>query len=492
MHEPATTALSLAVLGLLMALSVVLSRLAGRASVPVAFLFLAIGVLAGQVGHIGFQNYETAFRLGTVGLVLILFDGGLNTSLHAVKRAIAPATALATFGVLITAGVVAFFAHLLQLPWSTALLLGAIVSSTDAAAVFSVLRGSRVELTKRVAATLELESGLNDPLAVILTLALTVSQNGHVHLGPWLALDVVRELAFGLAGGASVGYAGRWVLRRLRPTALGLLPVFTVALAFVAFGVTTLAHGSGFLAAYTAGILVGNGALPYRSGLLRVHDALAWLGQVVMFLVLGLLIFPTRLWAVSFLGIAVGLVLACVARPIAVLLCLLPFRYRPREIAYVGWVGLRGAVPIILATFPVLAEAPDALVLFDIVFFVVVVNTLIPGATVRWVTRLLGVEVKGPPPPSAVLEVTSTRPLHSDLMAFYIDQASAVAHARLSEIPFPSGAALMLIVRGEDLLPARGDSQLLPGDHVYLFCLPEDRPTIRLLFGRFDDDGDQH
>ncbi|HEX6838065.1 MAG TPA: cation:proton antiporter, partial [Polyangia bacterium] len=197
-------------------------------------------------------------------------------------------------------------------------------------------------------------------------------------------------LAVGCAGGLVVGYAGRWLVARARPAAAGLLPVLTIALAFIAFGASALAHGSGFLATYVAGLVIGSGELPNRKALLGVHDAIAWLGQVVMFLVLGLLSFPSRLIAVGWIGLALGLVLAFVARPLSVVACLLPFRYRLRESLFVGWVGLRGAVPIILAIFPVLAGAPTAHHVFNVVFFIVVVSTLVPGSTVRWAARRLG------------------------------------------------------------------------------------------------------
>jgi len=488
--EPLTTAVVLALLGLLMGLSVFASRVAGRMSVPVSLLFLVIGMLAGSegLGRIAFENYRLAFRLGIVTLVLILFDGGLSTSFKSVKRVLAPAGALATFGVLATTAIVAVAAHWMGFAWISALLVGAIVSSTDAAAVFSVLRGSQIALTERVAATLELESGLNDPVAVILVVSLTAAQAGR-HPSPLgLAVEIALELALGCIGGLSIGFAGRWLLERAHPSAAGLLPVFTIALAFLAFGATTLAGGSGFLATYLAGISLGNSELPYRNGLLRVHDAIAWLGQVVMFLVLGLLSFPSRLLAVAPTGLALGLVLALIARPLSTALCLAPFRFRAREAAFVGWVGLRGAVPIILAIYPVLAHVPQAHHIFDVAFFIVVANTLIPGATVQRAARLLGVEARATPVPSAHLEIASTLPLRSNVLSFYLQAAAAVANARIADIPFPIDSAVMLIVRADDLIAPRGDVVLLPGDHVFVFCRPEDRATLDLLFGREDSE----
>jgi cell volume regulation protein A len=485
--EPGATAIILATFGVLLAVSLVSTRALERFGVPVALIFLVIGMLAGSegIGGIAFDDYALAFRFGTIALVLILFDGGLNTSMGAVRQTIRPAGVLATVGVVGTAGLVAAAAHYVGFAWPAALLLGAIVSSTDAAAVFSVLRGSGISLKRRVGTTLEVESGINDPMAVILTIALTENLlRPDVALGWHLALDALVEIVVGAGLGAAVGYGGRQLLSKLRLPSGGLYPVLTLALALIAFGVPTLLHGSGFLGVYVAALVLGDGALPYRAGLVRVHDALAWLAQIAMFLVLGLLAFPSRLIEVAWIGLALALFLAFAARPLVVALCLAPFGYTRRDVAYVGWVGLRGAVPIILATFPVLAGAPGAERIFDVVFFIVVVSALVPGGTVPWVTRRLGLESGDPPPPRAVLEIESMQPLSGNLMSFYIDEAVAVARVPIAELPFPEGSAVTLIVRGQELIAARGGTTLEPGDHAYVFARPEDVPFIQLMFGR--------
>jgi len=489
--EPLATALLLATFGLLLLVSVVFSRASERVAVPLTLMFLAIGMLAGSegVGGIAFNNYAFAFRLGTVALVLILFDGGLNTPLAAVRQGIRPAAVLATLGVLGTAGLLAVAAHALGFGWPHALLLGAIVSSTDAAAVFSVLRGSGIHLKRRVGVTLEVESGINDPMAVILTTTLTANLLApDAELGLHVLLNVLREMAIGGVAGAAIGWGGRQLLERLPLRVGGLYPVLTLAVACLAFGAPTLLHGSGFLAVYVAAVMLGAGELRYRAGLLRVHDALAWLGQIAMFLVLGLLVFPSRLVGVAWVGLALALVLAVVARPLVVALCLLPFRFVRREVAYMGWVGLRGAVPIILATFPVLAGAPGAERVFDVVFFIVVVNALVPGATVPWVTRRLGLAAREPEPPKAVLEITSMQQLSGELLSFYVDEALAVTGVPIAELPFPEGAAATLIVRGRELIAPKGHTVLETGDHIYVFARPEDRGFIQLMFGRPEED----
>lgn len=485
--EPLPTAVLLAIFGALLIISAIFSRASRRFSVPVALIFLAIGMLAGSegVGGIPFDDYATAYRLGTVALVLILFDGGLNTPVSAVRQYAAPSAVLATVGVVGTAGLLALGGRALGLEWPVALLLAAVVSSTDAAAVFSVLRSSGIHLKRRVGATLEIESGANDPMAVILTTVVTQSLLEPVSgLGWRVPATVLVQIVVGAALGLGIGFGGRLLLARVRLPAAGLYAVVLVACGFLSFAVPTLLNGSGFLSVYVAGVVLGNGHLPYKAGLLRVHDALAWLSQISMFLVMGLLVFPSRLLDVAPMGLLLALFLAVIARPVVVWLCLLPFRYPPKEVAYICWVGLRGAVPIILGTFPVLAGAPGAERLFDLVFFVVVVSAVIPGATVGWTARRLGLEAPEPPAPMAVLEIEPVQPIDGELLSFYIDDALPVAGERLADLPFPTGAAAMLIVRGQELVAPKGSTVLTPGDHVHVFARTEDRPLLHLLFGR--------
>ncbi|HEX7338106.1 MAG TPA: potassium/proton antiporter [Gemmatimonadales bacterium] len=490
-NEPEATALLLATCGVLLAVSVVFSRASQRFGFPIALLFLGVGMLAGSegIGGIQFDDYHFAFRIGVLALALILFDGGLNTPLSAVRRAAAPAGILATLGVAGTAVLVAAGANYLGLGWGEALLLGAVVSSTDAAAVFAVLRGSGLQLKRRVGVTLEVESGLNDAVAVILTTVLTLNLLVPGAAEGWrIPVEILVQLVMGGLVGTGIGYGGRYLLARLTLHSGGLYPVMTLSLGLVSFGLATLAHGSGFLAVYVAGLLLGNGPLPYRGGLLRVHDALAWLSQVGMFLILGLLIYPSHLVSVAGIGLTIALLRAFVVRPLVVWLCLLPFRYPRREVLYIGWVGLRGAVPIVLATFPVLAGAPGAERLFDLVFFIVVANALVPGATVAWVTQKLGLQSREQPAPQAVLAIESRKPLKGELMSFYIDDPLLVTGVPLEELPFPEGSAVALIIRGDELVPPVPGTTLQAGDHVHVIASPEDRPIIQLMFGRPEEE----
>lgn len=478
----------LALGGALLLVSSLLSRVGNRLGIPVSLLFLVIGMLAGSdgPGGIWYERYDLSYACGTAALVVILFAGGLNTTLAEVRPVAAPAAVLATVGVVGIAALTAIGAHLLGLTWPEAMLIGAIVSSTDAAAVFAVLDG--VPLRRRVARTLELESGLNDPVAVILTTAATLNLGGEM-LPAWrLAADIAQQLAIGAVLGLAAGAVARWLLRHVRLSTPALLPTVTVSMAMVAYGVTTMLAGSGFLAAYVAGIAVGNGRLPHQVTLQRFHESLAWLAQVAMFLLLGLLVFPSRLPPVAGRGLLLALYLAIVARPAVVTLCLLPFRFHWREIVCVAWLGLRGAVPIILATVPVLmigtpgAPERDLIDEFDLVFFVVVVGSLIPGATVRWLPRLLRLEEPVPPAPAASIDITTSEPMREEQRTFFIAPSSPAADRTLGELPLPADVTVMLIVRDGQLIAPRGTTRLSIGDHAFVLCHPDRVAEVVAVF----------
>ncbi len=489
MSEPLPTALALTAIGILLGVSVLAARVSGRLGIPFALLFILVGMAAGSegLGGIAFEDYQITFRLGTVALVLILFDGGLNTDARSLRRVLLPAGLLATVGVAGTALLTALGARALGIPWGHALLLGAIVSSTDAAAVFSALRNAGIRVRTEVAHLLEVESGGNDPMAVILTLAVTNALASGGGTSWRVLVDIPIQLGVGLALGGAIGYGARLVLARVRLAASGLYPVLTISVALLAFGAPTLLWGSGFVAVYAAAIVLGNGDLPYMAGLRRVHDALAWFSQVSMFLLLGLLAFPSRVASMAGPGLALGLFLALVARPLVVTLLLLPFRLSARQVVFVSWVGLRGAVPIMLATFPVLAGVDGASRVFDLVFFVVVVSAAVQGTTIGQLARWLGLELPVTPAPRAVLEVLSTQSLAGEVVSYYVEPASAVAGSRISDLPIPEGSAVMLVVRGRELVAARGRTVLQPGDHVYVFTTPAEKPFVQLMFGREEE-----
>jgi potassium/hydrogen antiporter len=486
--EPSATAGVLALTGGILLVSALVSSFSNRVGVPMLLLFLGVGIVAGSegLGGVAFEDYGLAFRLGTLALVVILFDGGLSTPIPVVRRALWPAASLATLGVVLTAALLAGVGLLLGLPLPLAVLIGAIVSSTDAAAVFAVLRSSGIRLRARVGAILEVESGLNDPMAVALTimateLILAGEPPGLATLG-----SVAAQLGLGLVGGIGCGLGGRKLLQRVPLPASGLYPVVAFALALAAFGLTTLVGGSGFLAVYLCGVVLGGTQLPYEAGIRRVHDALAWLAQMLMFGLLGLLVFPSRLWPEALLGVTLALALAVLARPLAVLVSLLPFRLPWRERAFLSWVGLRGAVPIVLAAYPVLRGAPESERVFHLVFFIVLVNALVPGATVSWLARRFRLSRTGQPAPPVGIDLVTARPRDGSFVWYQILAPSAVAGSTVSQLPLPERCVMVFLMRKDEVVPVRGPTELQIGDHVCLFVHPDDRPLLDLLFG-FDE-----
>lgn len=485
MGDPTGVGIVLAIVGFLLALAGLASPLSSRLGVPALVPFLALGMLAGSegIGGIFFSDYALALRLGTVALVLILFDGGLNTAPTVLRRAALPAGLLATLGVIGTAALVALAGIALGLSPAMSILVGAVVSSTDAAATFAVLRGSGVRLRRSTAATLEVESGLNDPMAILLTLLATELALGRTPSATDAALLFFKQFGIGTIVGITSGFGARWMLRNVSLPAAGLYPVLTVAIAFLAFGSSAMIEGSGFVAVYASGLVLAAGPLPYASGVRRVHDALAWLSQIMMFTLLGLLVFPSQLRPVLGVGIAIALVLAFVARPLVVAPILALLRVPVREVAFVSWVGLRGAVPIVLAAYPVVSGWTQGEELFHLVFFVVLATSFVPGATVGWVARWLGIADRVPPTPAASIELVSLRDLPGDFVWYHVAAASAVAETHVRDLPLPEGCLVTLIVRDQEVLVPRGSTELRPGDHVCVFVLPEGRALLDLLFG---------
>lgn len=383
--------------GALLAAGLVASLVAGRLRVPSLVLFLGVGMLIGSdgLGWIEFDSYRLARTIGVISLAVILFEGGLTSGVLQLRPVLGAATALATVGTAATALVVGFSAAaLFGFSTKEGLLLGAILSSTDGAAIFALLRGST--LSRKLAQTLEGESGLNDPVAVLLVLAFIDLLTRHGYGADDMLVLLVRELGIGLAMGAAVGVAASYVLPRVRLATAGLYPVASLAVAALAFGGADALHGSGFLAVYLAGLAVGSTRIPDQETVVSFHQGLGWLAQVAMFLTLGLLVFPSHLPSVALKGTVVAVVLVFVARPVAVAVATLPFRYRARERVLLGWAGLRGAVPVVLATFPVIDHVPHSLQFFNIVFFAVLVSTVVQGSSFEPLARRLGLSTSEP------------------------------------------------------------------------------------------------
>ena len=384
----------LLVSSVLLLLSILAWKVSSRLGIPALLLFLGIGMLAGSdgLGGIYFDNAAVAQSVGVIALAFILFAGGLDTEWKAVRPALGAALALSTIGVLLTAVVVAIFAiFLLHVSFLEGLLLGAIISATDAAAVFSVLGARKLNLSGKLIPLLELESGSNDPMAVFLTIGLTnLLTNPHESVFAVLLL-FVQQMGIGAIFGLLLGLGAIYLIGRLKLEEAALYPVLTIALVLLAYGLTATLGGSGFLAVYLVGVLLGNSSVQRMNRLTGFHDSLAWLMQIAMFLILGLLVFPSHLPAVFVSGLLITAVAIFIARPVSVLITLFPVKMPLQEKLFVSWVGLRGAVPIVLATFPLLAGLSRASLLFDLVFFVVFASVLLQGASVPFVARWLGV-----------------------------------------------------------------------------------------------------
>lgn len=471
--------------GVLLLLGIASSKFSARLGMPVLVLFLGVGMLAGSegVGGIDFEDYQLANTVGSVALALILFDGGLLTSSDAIRRIWRPALSLATVGVLLTAaltGVAA--AWILDVPLLHGLLLGGIIGSTDAAAVFSVLRTSGLRLPERLGATLEVESGSNDPMAIFLTLGLLGVITGTAATAADLALLFALQFGVGAAGGLGVGWIAARAVNRLNLDHPGLYPLLTMAFGLLAFGAAAVLGGSGFLAVYVAGIVLGNSPLVYRRGILLFHDAAAWLSQIVLFVMLGLLVFPSRLVAVAGPALVVALVLTVVARPLAVFVSAWPFGFRPRELAFLSWVGLKGAVPITLATFPLMAGMEGGETLFNVVFFVVLVSAVTQGWSLPSVARWLRLGRPAAPAPPLSVEIHALRHVDGEIVEYTVAPSARVAGQQLRNLALPDGVAATLVVRGDEVIVPRGATALRPGDHVFLALRSSLKPLVDRLF----------
>lgn len=472
----------LAAAALLILIGVLASKISSRFGIPALLLFVAIGMAAGSegIGRIAFADFELAQNVGVIALAYILFAGGLSTHWNDVKRVAAPGAALATVGVGLTAaisGTVA--AWVLDLPWTTGLLLGAILSSTDAAAVFSVLRSRNVSLRGEIRPLLELESGSNDPMAVFLTVALIELITMPDVAVLTLASMFLQQAVVGAVVGFAVARAAVALVNHLRLEYDGLYPVVTLTVVVLAYTTTAMLGGSGFLAVYLAGVVMGSSEFLHKKSLSRFHDAIAWLAQISMFLVLGLLVFPSALLSAAVPALIVTLVLVAVARPIAVFVTLAVTRFGIREMTMVSWVGLRGAVPIILATFPLVENVPNADLIFNVVFFAVLVSVLVQGTTIPTVARWLRVDAplleSRPYPLEAVSSGHSGAALHELVVA----EGSRADGSALIELALPEGSLVVLISRDGDFIVPQGSTTLAEHDKVLVLADDEALPTIR-------------
>lgn len=479
--------------GLLLLLGVLASSISARLGVPLLLLFLIVGMLAGEdgLGGIVFDDFDMAFLVGNLALAVILLDGGLRTKISTFRAALGPAGVLATFGVAITAGLVGVFATwLMGVDWRYGLLLGAIVGSTDAAAVFSLLRHSGVTLNQRVGATLEIESGTNDPMAIFLVTLLMELITAPGSLTPLeMLLRFFQQFGIGAIAGIAAGYVLVQLISHIRLVE-GLYALLIISVGLVVFGAVNQLGGSGFLAIYLVGLWAGNARTRSAEPVLQVMDSLAWLAQASMFLVLGLLVSPSHLWEMALPALAIAGFLMLVARPVAVILCLLPFRFGWGEGTFISWVGLRGAVPIILAVFPVMAGLPNSILLFDVAFVVVCISLLIQGSTVPLTARWLGVRVPGAAAPVESHRLWAGRDSSLEVSAFRVEAESPAQGKSLGGLGALGGSQqCVLLIRGDHRLPPDTDLALEEGDEVWLLLQADEIESVSPFFSHKESQG---
>ena len=474
-EPPMSDAELILVAAALLAAGIAASLLASRIRLPGLLLFLGVGMLIGSdgLGWIAFEDYELARTIGVVALALILFEGGLTAGFDEIKPVLRPSLSLAIVGTVGTAVICGFAASwLFDLSTLEGMLIGAIISSTDGAAIFALLREST--LRRRLARTLEGEAGFNDPVAVLLVVGFIEWIQNEGDYGVLdLVLLFVREMGIGAVVGISVGWLAVQALRSTRLASPGLYPVATLSTAGLAYGGAAALHGSGFLAAYLAGLALGSARIPAKQTVTVFHQGLAWVAQIVMFLALGLLVFPSDLGEVWFEGTVLALVLVFFARPLSALVSTAFDRFTLSERVVLGWAGLRGAVPVVLATFAVIEGLDPDREFFNIVFFAVVTSTLLQGSTVEWLARRLGVTTSEPALPRPLVETGTVRRLGAEIVEYPVGPDDAIVGQLVRELGLPRDALLSVIVRGEEALLPRGSTRIEADDRLHVMVREE-------------------
>ncbi len=474
--------------GALLAAGIGGALLADRMRIPGLLLFLGLGMLAGSesLGGSGFDDAELARTLGTIALVLILFEGGLTAGWREIRPVLGAAASLATLGTIVTASVAGLAAHwIFGISVLQGMLVGSAIAATDSAAIFAVLRRSTLE--KRLARSLEGESGMNDPVALLLVIGfIEWIQEPGFGLADMAGL-LVLKLAVGAAVGLALGKVAVAALDRVRLPTDGIYPVATIAIAALAYGLADVAHGSGFLSTYLTALAIGSAPIPARRTILAFHEGVGWVAQISLFILLGLLVIPSQLGDVALESLALSAVLIFVARPLAAFGATVFAPLNMRERAMLGWAGLRGATPIWLATFPVVAGVGTGELLFSIVFFVVVTSTLVQGASFEPLARRLGLTTDEPALPRRLLESGRIRRLGGEVVSYRLQPGAAAAGHMVRELGLPREALLNVIVRGGEAIPPRGSTELREGDELHVLVRGELLQEVEELTRRWHD-----
>lgn len=465
-------------------LGIITTKLSSRFGVPALVLFIVIGMVMGSdvLGVIYFDDAQTAQVIGVFALIIILFEGGLQTDWHEFRPIIKPALSLATFGVLITSAIIAVAAkYVLGIDWLLAMLFGAIVGSTDAAAVFAILKGQPIK--KRIGTTLEAESGSNDPMAVFLTVAMIeLITNPSTNIF-WLILTFFMQIGLGLILGFLLGKVAVSAINKINLDSSGLYPIFAISFALFTYGLTSAVNGSGLLAVYVLAIVMGNAEIAYRFSVFRFSEGFAWMMQILMFVILGLLVFPSELfqWEIIFQGITISIILMVIARPIAVAISTIYMHFTRKELIFLSWAGLKGAVPIILATFPLLAGVEGSQQIFNVIFFIVLTSCLIQGTTIAPLAQKLGLFGAKKTTPIHTLELISLGKANAEMIEYEIEEDAEIVGKTLNDIPFPEDTLVNAIIREDQLVTPTGDTTIAAGDFLYMLTSRKSKKTLRLL-----------
>ncbi|WP_411954896.1 potassium/proton antiporter [Alkalibacillus sp. S2W] len=472
---------------LLLLSGIIAAKFSSRLGLPSLVLFIAVGMIIGSdgLGIIYFDDVEMAQLIGILALIIILFEGGLQTKWATVRSVAFSSISLATLGVLATAmltGVSVYF--VLDVSWLEAFLFGAIVGSTDAAAVFATLKERNIKA--KMGATLEAESGTNDPMAIFLTLMfIELITNESTSL--WLMIpSFFWQMGIGLALGLVFGKLGSLAINRINLESGGLYPVLAIAFALITYSTASVIDSSGFLAVYVAALVIGNSELTYRYSIFQFNEGIAWTAQIMMFIILGLLSFPEQVFHPSniFAGLAISFVLIFIARPIAVFISTIWLNYKFRERLFLSWAGLRGAVPIVLATFPIVAGINGADEFFNIIFFVVLTSALVQGSTISYVAEKLGLMGPKKDTPHHSIELVSIAKANAEMVQFQTNRDNAIVGYKLHEIDFPQKASIAAIVRGDDLVTPYGDTEIKAGDFLYILVSKREHADLMKLLNQ--------
>lgn len=481
----ATIDILLLIGAVLVIISILIAKMFQNIGIPTMLLFIIVGMLAGSegIGGIYFDDARLAQSVGIIALVLILFSGGLDTSWDKSKPVFRPAMTLATLGVLLTAVIIGLAVMLIfKTSFLWGMLVGSIISSTDAAAVFSVLRSGNQELKGKMKPLLELESGSNDPMAVFLTIG-TIDLLMHPER---TVLNILFVFFVQIGLGSAMGYFGGkamvYLLNRLNFFYEGIYPIFALSIAFLIYSLTAVIGGSGFLAIYIAGIVLGNVSFVQKRTLLRFFDGLSVLSQIAMFLTLGLLVFPSNLIPVTGVGLLLSAVLMLIARPVATFLMLIPFRFGIKEKMFTSWIGLRGAVPIILATFPLLAGVANSRMIFDLVFFIVLTSAILQGWSINFVAKLLDLAKPAQKKISIPLELNAARDNQNELIEVIVPFNSRADGRQIVDLSLPEKSRIVLVIREDENIIPTGSTVIMAGDVLLLLVNKTIEESIKTIF----------